>query len=120
MPLRMAIDEGSIAPSEVALVGARDLDPPEAEYLARQGIDDDLSRALAGATAVYVALDVDVLEPGEVPCFMPVAGGPDTQDVVRLIREVAGRAQVAGLGITGLVPGADPETLKRFAVAAGL
>jgi hypothetical protein len=51
---------------------------------------------------------------------MPVAGGPDTQDVVRLIREVAGRAQVAGLGITGLVPGADPETLKRFAVAAGL
>jgi arginase len=120
MPLRMAIDEGSIAPSDIALVGARDLDPPEEEYLARQGIDDDLSRALGDATAVYVALDVDVLEPGEVPCFMPVAGGPDTQEVVRLIREVVGRARVAGLGITGLVPGAEPETLTRFAVAAGL
>ena len=35
MPLRMAIDEGSVAPADVALVGARDLDPPELEYLAR-------------------------------------------------------------------------------------
>jgi arginase len=120
MPLRMAIDEGSVAPSDVALVGARDLDPPEREYIAAQGIDDDLSRALGGATGVYVALDVDVLEPGEVPSFMPVAGGPDADEVVRLIREIAGLAPVAGLGITALVPGADPETLTRFAVAAGL
>ena len=30
MPLRMAIDEGSVRASDVALVGARDLDPPEA------------------------------------------------------------------------------------------
>ncbi|HET9286049.1 MAG TPA: arginase family protein [Gaiella sp.] len=120
MPLRMAIDEGSVARSDVALVGARDLDTPEEEYVAREGIDDDLARALGGATAVYVALDVDVLEPGEVPSFMPVAGGPDTRDVVRVIRDVAGRARVAGLGITGLVPGAAPETLTRFAVAAGL
>jgi len=120
MPLRMAIDEGSVAPSDVALVGARDLDPPEQEYIDAQGIDDDLSRTLTGATAVYVALDVDVLEPGEVPSFMPVSGSPDTQEVVRLMRGVAERVTVAGLGITGLVPGAEPETLARFAVAAGL
>ena len=29
MPLRMAIDEGSVLAADVALVGARDLDPPE-------------------------------------------------------------------------------------------
>ena len=76
MPLRMAIDEGSVDAANVALVGARDLDPPEAEYVAEHGIDDDLVRAVDGVAAAYVALDVDVLEPGTVPCFMPVPGGP--------------------------------------------
>jgi arginase len=120
MPLRMAIDEGSVATADVALVGARDLDPPEQEYVALRGIDDDLGRAIEGATAVYVALDVDVLEPGVVPCFMPITGGPSPEDVERLLIEVASRTTVAGLGLTGLVPGASPEVLARFAAAAGL
>jgi arginase family enzyme len=120
MPLRMAIDEGAVHTADLALVGARDLDPPEAGYVAEHGIDDDLGRALEGATAAYVALDVDVLEPGHLPCFMPVAGGPGPDEVEAVLREVASRAPVAGLGITGLVPGADPVMLARFASAAGL
>jgi arginase len=121
MPLRMAIDEGSVATADVALVGARDLDPPEQEYVAMHGIDDDLERALDGATAAYVALDVDVLEPGgPVPCFMPVPGGAAPEDVERLLLEVATRTTVAGLGLTGLAPGAPPDVLARFAAAAGL
>jgi arginase len=120
MPLRMAIDEESVHAADVALVGARDLDPPEESYVAAHGIDDDLDRALDGATAAYVALDVDVLEPGHVPCFMPVPGGPRPDEVEAVIRAVARRLPVAGLGITGLVPGADPEALRRFAAAGGL
>ena len=120
MPLRMAIDEGSVSPTRVALVGARDLDPPEQEYVARHGIDDDLVRALDGATAAYVALDVDVLEPGPVPSFMPVPGGPSPEDVERLLLEVASRTTVAGLGLSGLAPGAPTDVLARFAAAAGL
>ena len=120
MPLRMAIDEGSVSAAAVALVGARDLDPPEQAYVAEQGIDDDLGRALDGATAVYVALDVDVLQPGAVATFMPVAGGLEVGDVERILLEVASRSHVAGLGITGLAPGADPAILAGFASAAGL
>jgi arginase len=116
----MAIDEGSVHTGDVALVGARDLDPPEESYVAERGIDDDLDRALEGATAAYVALDVDVLEPGHVPCFMPVPGGPRPDQVEAVIRDVARRVPVAGLGITGLVPGADPDALHRFAAAGGL
>ena len=37
MPLRMAIDAGAVEPADVALVGARSLDPPELEYLAKPG-----------------------------------------------------------------------------------
>jgi arginase len=119
MPLRMAIDEGSVDPANVALVGARDLDPPEAEYVAEQGIDDDLGRAVDGVSAAYVALDVDVLEPGTVPCFMPVPGGPGVEEVEAILRSVASRVPVAGLGLTGLARGADPATLARLAAAAG-
>jgi len=120
MPLRMAIDEGSVRTDDVALVGARDLDPPEHAYVAEHGIDDDLSRALDGADAVYVALDLDVLEPGPLPVFMPAPGGLALDDVERLLLEAASRRRVAGLGLTGLAPGADRAILEGLAAAAGL
>ena len=120
MPLRMAIDEGSVRTGDVALVGARDLDPPEAAYAEEQGIDDDVGRALEGADAAYVALDADVLEPGSVPSFMPVPGGPSPLEVEEILRGLAERTRIAGMGVTGLVPTAEPEDVARFAVAAGL
>ena len=120
MPLRMAIDEGSVFAADVALVGARDLDPMEVTYVAEQGIDDDLGRALDGVRAAYVALDVDVLEPGITPSFMPVPGGPNADDVDAILRDVASRVRVAGLGITGLGAGAEPAHIVRYVAAAGL
>ena len=120
MPLRMAIDEGSVRTEDVALVGARDLDPPEQEYVARHGIDDDLARTLRDTDAVYVALDADVLEPGTVSCFMPAPGGLDVADVERLLLEISSSRRVAGMGLTGLAPGADVAVLAGFAAMAGL
>ncbi len=120
MPLRIAIAEGSVDVRHVALVGARDLDPPEREYVLEQGIDDDVELALAGADAVYLALDVDVLEPGDVPSFMPVPGGPSTGEVLSLLQRVAESVRVAGMGVTGLVQADEPERVARFAAAAGL
>ena len=120
MPLRMAIDEGSVRATDVALVGARDLDPPEVEYLAVQGIDDDVARALDGTDAAYIALDVDVLKPGAVPCFMPVPGGPSVAEVASVVRGVAARTRIAGLGLTALGAGVRPEDVAPFVAAAGL
>jgi arginase family enzyme len=105
---------------DVALVGARDLDQPELEYVAVHGIDDDLDRALDGVDAVYVALDVDVFEPGEVSSFMPAPGGLTVAEVDAVLRTIASRGLVAGLGLTGLAPDADPATLADLAAAAGL
>ena len=120
MALRMAIDEGSVRAADVALVGARNLDQAEVDYMRKQGIDADVARALDGATAVYVALDVDVLDPGSVPCFFPEPDGPTVNQVEAVLADVAQRTRVAGLGITGLAPGAEPAVLERFATAAGL
>jgi arginase len=121
MPLRMLLDDGVVRPPDVALVGARNLDPPETDYLDETGIDDSLERALAGVERAYVALDVDVLAPGAARMFMPEPGGPSVADVESLLKDVAARTTVAGIGVTGLLP--DPENVPvvtRLLAAAGL
>ena len=120
MPLRMAIDAGAVAPADVALVAARCLDPPELDYLAATGIDDDCVRAIAGCDCVYVAFDCDVLQPGELDVFMPEPGGPTVAEAEKALRDLAGRCTLAGLGLTGLRGDADPAVLLRLAAAAGL
>lgn len=120
MPLRMAIEAGSVAPADVALVGARNLDPPETAYAASVGIDDDVERALDGCDRVYVAFDCDVLRPGEVDVLMPEPGGPTVSEAEELLHTVASLRPLAGLGLTGLTASADPDVLVRLGRAAGL
>jgi arginase len=120
MPLRMVIDAGAVAAENVALIGARSLDPGEEEFMARTGIDDSLDRALDGAETVYIALDLDVLEPGEIKAFMPEPDGPTAGEVEAILTEVARRAKIAGIGVTGLVPDeANLPVVQRLLVAAG-
>ena len=113
MPLRMLLDSGAVASADVALVGARNLDPGEAEYLARTGIDDSLERALAGVDGAYVALDLDVLDPGEAAMFMPEPDGPGLADVEAALAAVAATTPVVGTGVTGLLP--DPRNVRVIA-----
>jgi arginase len=120
MPLRTAIDAGDVRAEDVALVGARSLDPGETAFLAATRIDDDVGRALAGAEAVYVALDVDVLEPAAAAVFFPEPGGPGVEVVERLLAEVRTTLPLAGMGLTGHVPETDTALLARLAAAAGL
>jgi arginase len=121
MPLRMAIDEGSVAAGNVALVGARNLDPPEIELMSLVGIDDNVDRALSGADAVYVAFDADVLAPGELACFMPEPDGPTIADAVAILRRVRDAGpMLAGVGFTGLTPESDPATVAALAGVLGL
>ena len=121
-PLRMAIEAGAVEARDVALVGARNLDPPEEEYIAETGIHrDDVDAALEGAEAVYVAIDADVLRPGEVSMFMPEPGGPTLDEVETLLERVATKTRIAGVGVTALRP--DPsnvEPVARLLRALGL
>jgi arginase family enzyme len=121
MPLRMLIDGGAVEAEDVALVGARNLDPPEEEYLARTPLHREVGPALAGVGTVYVALDCDVLEPSELSVFMPEPNGPSVADVEATLRAIAAHAHVVGAGFTGLAPDpANVPALERFAAALGL
>ena len=120
MPLRMLIDGGAIEACDVALVGARNLDPPEVEFMMVNGIDDDVERVLANASAVYIALDCDVLDPDEMTVFMPEPGGPSLAEVEKLLGRICDRGSVVGAGFTGLAPDpANVEPLERLCAALG-
>jgi arginase family enzyme len=124
MPLRMILDSGAVDPADVALVGARALDPPEEEYIARSGLhtgEGAVERALEGVSCVYVALDVDVLEPSELAMFMPEPGGLSVDEVEAILRDVSARASVLGAGFTGLsFEPTNVEPLTRLAAALEL
>ncbi len=122
MPLRMLLDGGAVRPEDVALVGARNLDPPEQEFLAATAVhtgEDAVARALDDVECVYVALDCDSVEPGELAVFMPEPDGLHLDELERLLGEVASTGRVVGVGFTGLVADAENEPkLARLAAAA--
>ncbi len=121
MPLRMIIDQGMVEAEDVVLWGARNFDPPEADFIAAHGITDDPERVLERADAVYVALDLDVLEPGEMAVFMPEPDGPSLDDVEQLLSRIRESRKLAGAGLTGLAPDpANVAKLQRLTAALGL
>jgi len=121
MPLRMVIDGGAVAAQDVALVGARNLDPPEVDYIAEAGIHDAPEAVLARVDCVYVALDCDVFEPSEMAVFMPEPGGPTVTQVEALLGRIREGGTVVGVGLTGLAPDRTSiEKLERLTTALGL
>jgi arginase len=116
----MILDAGFARAEDVALVGARNLDPPEVAFMEENGIDDSVARALANADAVYVALDVDVLDPSEVDVLIPEPDGPSADEIEALLRDLAGRSTIAGIGVTGcLATDRNAALATRMLAAAG-
>ena len=124
MPLRMLVDSGAVAPTDVALVGARNLDPPEEEFIAASGIHaerEGVHGALEGTEGVYVALDCDSLEASEVTSFMPEPEGLEVGEVEGLFGEIAESSTVLGMGLSGLAPEErNIAPLSRLCTALGL
>jgi arginase family enzyme len=82
----------AVAPGNVALVGARDLDPPEREFIAACGIHiggaEAVECALDGTEGRYVAIDSAAWT--RTRCtFMPVPGGLTVASAERLLDAVA-------------------------------
>jgi arginase family enzyme len=124
MPLRMVIDSDSVDARHVALVGARNLDPPESAYVAEAGIRvgrAGVEALLERTRSIYVALDADALEPSEVASWMPEPGGLTVAEVEALFELLRTEADVVGAGITGLLPEeGNVPTLTRLLSALGL
>jgi arginase len=119
MPLRMIIDGGAVDATDVALIGARNLDPPEIEYIGAAGIHVDAAEVLAQADVVYVAIDADVLDPGELAVYMPEPDGLSLLALEEQLARIRGGGSVVGAGLSGLAAGAEVEKLERLTAALG-
>jgi arginase len=109
-----------LAAANVILVGARELDPPEDEYLATSKLRlleagtvtaKKLVAAVrkTGATRVYIHVDLDVLDPAEFEGLdSPVPFGLTAATLVELIRAVGSEFDLVGAGITEFAP-TSPE-----------
>jgi arginase len=124
MPLRMLIDAGAVDDDAIALVGARNLDPAEEQFISRTALhvgSEEIDDALDGAEGVYVAFDCDSLDASEVEPFMPEPGGLSVAEAVQLLEGIRARAEVLGAGFSGLAP--EPRNVApvtRLCAALGL
>ncbi|NGO70768.1 arginase family protein, partial [Streptomyces boncukensis] len=129
MVLRTLLGEGpaelsprqALRPEQVVLAGARALDPGERAYIAASGLchlgvpelaEDPAAAAGAvaarGASAVYIHLDLDVLDPAHFDAVgTPEPGGLTPAALVRAIRALAARFPLAGLALAGYEAGGE-------------
>jgi arginase len=122
-PLRRLIDSGAVAAADAALVGARNLDPPEEEFIAANGLGlgpGSIAGALEGTTGVYVAIDFDALDQDEVAPFMPEPGGLSVSEVEGHLRSARTAKPILGAGFTAFLPDErNVPALARLAAALG-
>lgn len=114
MVLRSIIDAGIIAPDDVLLVGARDLDPAEEHAVEQLGIPmiamADVGaavaeRAAAGAVGVYIHVDLDVIDPAEFAGVgFPTPFGATISELVAAIGAARSALPLVGAGVTEFAP----------------
>ena len=104
-----------IAASRTVLVGAREIDDAERQFMAEAGIvlvptltdPEAIARAVAatGAARVYVHVDVDVLDPSELSgVSAPAPFGVGVSELVTALRALRGAIPLAGATIAGFAP----------------
>jgi arginase len=93
-----------LAEDRVMLVDARDLDPPEAAWLAGSAVRRSAVATLGVADLppgpLILHVDVDVIDPAELPeLLFPAPGGPSTAAVLSAISLVRSTGRVTALDV---------------------
>ncbi|MGH7882894.1 MAG: arginase family protein [Candidatus Dormibacteraceae bacterium] len=128
--LRRGLEVSRLEPSSVALVGCRDFDPEEVEYINHQGMllitaaelaDDPvasterLTEYLAGRR-LHISFDIDVLDPAYAPgTEIAVAGGLSTRQALHLLATVTQHSRVVGFDIYEVIPQLDQSDITLLA-----
>jgi arginase len=101
----------------VALVGARDLDPPERDALAASdivqiGADlDGLDELFSEAASVWLHIDLDALDAAEGRANQfATTGGLTADQLVDAARRLASRLSIVGIAFTSYDPATDDDS----------
>ncbi len=128
--LRRALEVAGIAPDRVVIVGGRDYDPEEVDFIREHGVtlvgardlvvdpaaaSNKIRAALAGSE-VHVSFDIDALDPAFAPgTEIPSAGGLTTRQALEVLHAVAEEATFVGLDMVELSPPFDTENITTLA-----
>jgi arginase len=123
---------GHLAPEQVFLVGARDLDEPEHDYIAQGGVTwlgadvcdrpDDLVDAInrGGFSHVYVHFDVDVVDPGDFDSsYFRVPDGPALAAVADTLGTLHRHLDVVGLSVLEYCDRSEKERSRLVTAVRG-
>jgi arginase len=126
MPLRTLLGEGDprilshtfspLTPAQIILLGSRELDDAESEYIAERKIKllkvADIESKLAvdtikanGSKNIYIHLDLDVIDPNEFPFIpVPALGGLKIQTLSNLLNVLNKDFNILGLSLVEYRP----------------
>jgi agmatinase len=128
--LRRGLELGEIDPRKVTLLGCRDYDWEEVEYIRKMGVKlipaavahrwtgnqlaDEIGSRI-GSDALHVSLDIDSLDPAYGPgTGVPAAGGLTSRELLDFLRQLRG-TRLAGLDVDEVAPPLDSGHITTLA-----
>lgn len=127
--LRCLIEDGTVAPEDVILVGIRSWHGQERSFLQEQGIQhftmQELSREgvqdvcdtvminMRRCTSVYVSVDIDVVDPAFAPgTGYPEPGGLSTRELLYFLQRLRETDCVTMMDLVEVNPRIDKKTVR--------
>jgi agmatinase len=134
-PMRRLIESGAVLGRNFVQVGLRGYWPPPEVFawMKEQGmrwhlmreieergaeavVDDAINEALDGPDAIYLSIDIDVIDPGMAPgTGTPEPGGLLTRELLRAIRRIVTKVPLAGMDIVEVSPPFDHADITAAA-----
>lgn len=128
--LRRGLELGEIEPPKVTLLGCRDYDWDEIQFIRRTGITlitaatahgwtgtqlaDEIGSRI-GSDALHISLDIDSLDPAYAPgTGVPSAGGLTSRELLDFLRQLRG-VRLAGLDVDEVAPPLDTGHITSLA-----
>jgi len=126
-PMRRLIESGAVLGKNFVQVGLRGYWPPVEvlDWMREQGlrwhlmteieergaeavVDQAIAEALDGPDAVYLSVDIDVVDPGSAPgTGTPEPGGMLPRELLRAVRRIVGQVELAAMDIVEVSPPYD-------------
>ncbi|HEY8199300.1 MAG TPA: agmatinase [Candidatus Limnocylindrales bacterium] len=134
-PMRRLIESGAVKGKNFVQVGLRGYwpGPDDFAWMREQGmrwhkmieieergaeavIDDAIREALDGPDLVYLSIDIDVVDPGMAPgTGTPEPGGMLTRELLRAVRRIVGKVDLAAMDIVEVAPPYDHAEITAAA-----
>jgi agmatinase len=126
-PMRRLIESGAVLGRNFVQVGLRGYWPPVPilDWMREHGlrwhlmteiedrgseavVADAIAEALDGPDAIYLSVDIDVVDPGSAPgTGTPEPGGMLPRELLRAVRQIVGAVELAGMDIVEVSPPYD-------------